>query len=225
MVEGEQLMILAEPTRYRAGLTLYGDYIDFSSLHSTVYELADQIPLAGHFEEFMLGFAYELRKAYQGEREVKDFGDQGIDKVTYFGCKFLWPFYLVHVGMLRWAAAFNPTTKTIQANLFQLEAATEDALVKGDLKIGRDCVDWLSRFRGLPADYLLQFIEDICLDYVSIPRAGKDRFAMLPETLRSVSSYSKEYAAFQERLEQISKFQKCKPDDLVSRAEWPDFKW
>ncbi len=39
-------MLFAEPTRYRAGLTLYGDYIDFSSLHSTVHQLADQIPLS-----------------------------------------------------------------------------------------------------------------------------------------------------------------------------------
>ena len=37
-------MLFAEATRYRAGLTLYGDYIDFSSLHSTVHQLADQIP-------------------------------------------------------------------------------------------------------------------------------------------------------------------------------------
>lgn len=218
-------MLFAQPTRYRAGLTLYGDYIDFSSLHSTVHQLADQIPLAGHFEEFMLGFAYELRKAYQGEREVREFGDAGIDKVTYFGCKLLWPFYLVHVGMLRWAAAFNPTTKTIQANLFLLEAATEDALTRSDSKIGRECVEWLSGFRGLPTNYLLQFIDDVCLDYISIARPGKQRFATLPRTLRSISSYSKEYAAFRKRLEQISKFQKCRPDDLVSRAEWPDFKW
>jgi len=218
-------MLFAEPTRYRAGLTLYGDYIDFSSLHSTVHQLADQIPLAGHFEEFMLGFAYELRKAYQGEREVKEFGDDGIDKVTYFGCKLLWPFYLVHVGMLRWAAAFNPTTKAIQANLFLLEAATEDALTRSDSKIGRECAQWLAGFRGLPTNYLLQFIDDICLDYVSIQRPGKERFATLPRMLRSISSYSKEYAAFRDRLEHISKFQKCRPDDLVSRAEWPDFKW
>jgi len=218
-------MIFAEPTRYRAGLTLYGDYNDLSSLHSTVHQLADQIPLAGHFEEFMLGLAYELRKAYEGQREIKEFGFNALDRISYCGCKLLWPVFLVQVGMLRWAAAFNPTTKSLQANLFRLEAATEDALIRSDIKIGRVCVDWLSDFRGFPTDYLLQFVEDVCLDYVSEPRPGKARFATLPHTLKSTHSFSNEYLAFKERLEQISKFQKCRPDDLASRTEWPDFKW
>lgn len=218
-------MLIAEPTRYRAGLRLYGDYNDLSSLHSTVHELADQIPLAGRFQEFVLGLAFELRKAYEGQRERREFGFDALDSVTYQGCKLLWPNFLVQVGLLRWAAAFNPTTKSLQANLFRLGAVTEDALRRSDAKIGAECIEWLAGFRGFPNDYLLQFVEDVCLDYVTETRPGKARFATLPRILRSTYSFSKDYQCFKERLEQISEFQKCKPGDLISRAEWPGFKW
>lgn len=216
-------MIFAEPTKFRAGITLYGDYMDFRSLHSTVHELADRSPLAGHFEEFILRFAYELRHAYQGDREEKEFGDVGIDYVKYFGVPILWPLHLVFVGLLRWAAAFNPTTKEMQANLFRLETATENALLRADSKIGMECVDWLSSFQGYANDYLLEFVDDCCLQYITA--TGRERFKSLPRILRKLSLFSMEYDDFRKQLEQIARFQKCRPEDLSNKVEWPEFRW
>lgn len=218
-------MLFALPTKFNAGLTLYGDYNDFDSLRDTIHALNDKPPLAGHFEDFISSFAYELRHAYQGDREVTQFGDEGINHVVYFGCNILWPYHLVYVGMLRWAAAFSPTTKEIQANLFRLEACTETALLRADAKIGGECVEWLSHFQGYANDYLLEFIDDCCLDYITQERPGKARFRSLPKVLRRLSLYSMEYDAFREKLEQIAKFQKCSVHDLANKAEWPEFKW
>ncbi|HMS09515.1 MAG TPA: hypothetical protein PKE66_08535 [Pyrinomonadaceae bacterium] len=218
-------MIFAKPTKYKAGISLYGDYRDLSSLHSTVHQLADRIPLAGHFEEFIASFAYELRHAYQGDRETIEFGDEGFDRDTYFGCSILWPYHLLYVGFLRWAAAFNPTTKEIQGNLFLLESCTERALLEADPKVGSECIQWLSQFDGFPSNYLLAFIDDCCFDYITVETQGKRRFQSLPSTLRRLDPISNEYLAFEEQLQQISKFQKCSPHDLHNREEWPEFKW
>jgi hypothetical protein len=221
-------MIFAKPTKYGAGIEIFGDYHDFTDLHETIHRLADENgPLDGGQGEFALSLAYEVRHAYQGDRGVHKFiGDiYHSESAIYYSFKMLWPIFLVQLGLLRWAAGFQPTTREYQANLFRLEACAESALISYDPFVGRRCLEWLTRFQWFSDKYLLQYVQNCSLQYVTVGKAGKIRFKELPEILRMLSPFSKEYRAFEEYLQSIAKEKGCRPEDLTDIEEWPEFKW
>ncbi len=221
-------MIFAKPTKYGAGIEIFGDYHDLGNLHETIHHLADEGgPLSGGRDEFVLNLAYEVRHAYQGDREVHKFaGDVSHSETTiYYSFRTLWPIFLMQLGLLRWAAGFQPTGREHQANLYRLEACTENALVSFDPFVGRRCVEWLSHFQGLSGKYLLQYIQNCTLQYVTVGKPGKARFKELPEILRMLSPFSQEYRAFEEYLQGIANEKGCRPEELNDFESWPQFKW
>lgn len=144
----------------------------------------------------------------------------------YYGESILWPIFLVQVSLLRWAAAFVPTTKAMQSNLFRLEACTEDALLSYDHAIGTMCIELMNCYAGLSPDYLTEFITERAKVYIGYPSEGKKRFKQLPAILRSIAPSSPEYLKFEMQLQKIAKQKECKPEDLTTTAnEWPKFKW
>ncbi|HXD34924.1 MAG TPA: hypothetical protein VN643_27640 [Pyrinomonadaceae bacterium] len=220
-------MIFGKVTKYGAGLTIYGDFSDFVSLHQTVSDLTNGPTIDGGLEDFMLGLAYEIRHAYQGDRELLRPPANSLETESsiYFGFKQLWPIFLMQLGLLRWSAGFQPTNKEQQANLFRIEACAERVLVSYDPFVGRRCVEWLSLFPWLSGGYLLQFVEQCSLQYVSGKERGKARFKKLPDILHMLSPLSQEYRAFEEHLEQCAKDNNCRVQDLHDPHPWPDFKW
>jgi hypothetical protein len=221
-------MIYAEATKYGAGIQIYGDYHDFGNLHETIHHLADEGgPLRGGQDEFVLGLAYEVRHAYQGDRKVHKFaGDvTNSESTIYYSFLTLWPIFLMQLGMLRWAAGFQPTDREHQANLYRLEACAEKALISYDPFVGRRCVEWLTHFQGLSSKYLLLYIQNCSLQYVTLGKAGKARFKGLPDILRRLSPYSREYRNFEEYLQGIAKEKGCRLEELHDLEPWPEFKW
>ncbi len=217
-------MLRSEPTRYGAGITLYGDYYDLRSLHDTIHDLSKGSPLIYSLEEFLLGLAYDVRHAYQKDRKVETFGSDQYDQVTYGGVDLLWPIVLVQIRMLRWAAAFHPTTREHQSNLSRLESCAEQSLKEYDLLIGEKCVEWLNFFNGFPPTYLPEFISDVTKKYLFESKGGKQRFRRLPGILGMVHPMSEEYRAFEEEIRAIAKEKGCKPEELHDSSEWPEFK-
>ena len=67
-------MLVARPTRYGAGAMICGDYYDLRGLRQTVHTLARDAPISEAASEFSLGLAYDLRHAYQGDRETVTLG-------------------------------------------------------------------------------------------------------------------------------------------------------
>ena len=120
-------MLIGRPTKYGAGITLAGDYIDLRDLRETIHYFAsDEGPLPPHHGEFVQGLAYDVRHAYQGDRRVETVDSQ-IANSTYFAVDIIWPIFLVQVAMLRAVASYIPTERTHQANLYRLEACVEHA--------------------------------------------------------------------------------------------------
>ncbi|HXQ36376.1 MAG TPA: hypothetical protein VN843_20350, partial [Anaerolineales bacterium] len=115
-------MIFSKPTKYGAGIELYGDYQDLNSLRQTILDLSDGA------DEFVLGLAYEVRHAYEGARGTISVSLPGMPPTTYFHFKTLWPIFLMQVALLRWSAAYQPTNKEHQSNLYRLEASTDESL-------------------------------------------------------------------------------------------------
>ena len=218
-------MLIARPTQHGAGLTLYGDYWDLENLHRTIHDLAAGSPLKGDLQDYLLGLAYDVRHAFQRDREEESFGRDEYDRVIYRGVKILWPVILFQTALLRWSAAYQSTGKEQQANLYRLEHCAESALNEYDASIARECVGWLDSFCGVPDDYLVTYVTEVCYRYVFTGAAGKTRFKRLPAALHSLRPFSKEYEEYKGNIAVVAKEKGCEPHELRLRREWPAFKW
>lgn len=218
-------MLISEPTKYGAGIIIYGDYWDLRNLYNTIHELSEGIPLEKNFSEFVLGLAYEIRHAYQKDRGEKTFGVDEYDTVTYRGVSILWPIILSQTGLLRWSASFHPTNREHQANLFRLESCIQAALQSYDSVVGQQCFEWLTLFHGFPDNYLIEFFYERTKAYLFENRHGKSRFKRLPSILKSLTTISGEYQEFSSYLYNLAEEKKCEVNALQDWSAWPNFKW
>ena len=217
-------MILTTPTKYAAGIILWGDYWDLGSLHETIHSLVESAPVNEDTKDTILGLAYDIRHAYQRDREEREFGNDEYDKVIYRGEKVLWPVILFQVNALRYCAAFQPTTKEQQANLYRLASCLENSLKDVDPVIGAQCIEWLNSPSPITKDYYPLYVNEASRNYIIGP-AGKSRFKKLPKILHSLHPLSEEYREFASDLEGIAKEKGCSPFELHDLSEWPEFKW
>lgn len=219
-------MIISKPTRYGAGPAIFGDYWDLNSVHETIHNLATGKSLKGTpVSEFVLALAYDIRHAYQGDRERKRFGFDDLDTVEYRGVKVFWTVIIPQLGLLRWAAGFHATSKKDQANLFMLEWCVENALEEYDRQTGKMAFDLVTIFQGMGSNYYTQFIDEVTRRYLFEGRPGKARFRRLPEMLRKMSPISEGYRQFAAFLEGKARERGCSPHELSDKSDWPEFKW
>jgi hypothetical protein len=213
-------MLFAEPTKRGMGIGLYGDYNDLRNLHQTVHALcgSDRDDL-DHQKESTLHIAYELRKAYEGQRETIKHPD------SYYGVKIAWPIILFYTSYLRQCAGFCPTSKEHQANLYRLEHCVENALLKYDFKIGAEIIESYSRLGFVSEDYLFAFVDDITYQYLYGGGSGKLNFKRLPKLLWQLHELSDSYKEFAEYMKQQAQIHSCSVYDLHDSRDWSEIKW
>lgn len=111
-----------------AGILLVGDHTSLTWLHEVVHEVNDRSPIVIDKEGSFLGLAYDVRKAFERQREVieppKHFEEIGVR----YGVQILWPVILLQQRLLRQSLAFLSHTAKTQAITYALEAVIEDAL-------------------------------------------------------------------------------------------------
>lgn len=211
-------------TDHGTGIIVFGDNLDLTSLCETIRSLYDGVPLVGTLEECLYDLAHEVAQASQGSRVIMPPGHAVPEAESYSWIIRLWPRFLMELGMLRWASGFHPISKRDQANLFSLEACAERALLSYDGTVGQEAIHWLNSFTGLPDTYLTEFIVEVDAMYVRSSNTGKERFRRLPEFLRMLHPWSKDYLAFQEQMIRLAKEKNCEPDRLIA-DNFPEFEW
>jgi len=114
--------------RNHAGILLVGDYTSLTWLHEVVHDVNERSPIVKDKEGSFLGLAYDVRKAYERQREVikppKHFEDIGVR----FGVQILWPVLMLQQRLLRQSLAFLDHNAKTQAIAYALEAVMEDGL-------------------------------------------------------------------------------------------------
>lgn len=218
-------MLFAKPTQHGAGIILYGDYYDLKSLHATVSYLYDGIPNDCGVGDFLSALAYDIRHAYQMNREIIKLGFDQSDTVEYRGVKIFWPIILFQIALLRWYTRFKPTTKEHLSDLFRLEYIVEESLSEVDLEVGRQCINWLNSFPGITNNYLFSFADEMAYKYVFQETSQKKRFKKLPEILNGLLEHSKDYKTFNDFMQSKAKEKGCSVFELTSLTDWPEFKW
>ena len=121
-------MLTYQLLKNHAGLLLAGDYQSLRSLRDIVVDVNNRSPIIRDKEGSFLGLAYDLRKAYEGQRKVVE-PPEGYPEIgPRFGVEIVWPALLWQCRALRASMAFINTSKHMQAHAYALEAVIEDGL-------------------------------------------------------------------------------------------------
>lgn len=214
-------MLRGECTPHGAGIRLSGDFYDFHRLHETIHYLVGE---DYDMQEFVLGLAYEVRKAKSGQREIVMKGSDD-EPSTYYSVDILWPEFLAQVSMLRNLAAYKTTDSAIQSDLYRLEACIENALDEHDANISKKVMGWVKEFGFVSKDYLTEFVFIQCREFVFSGTTLKARLKKLPGILSSLFPQGVDYKAFEKELQELAAAENSHPQDFHDWTEWPEFKW
>ncbi|CAG9184034.1 DUF6904 family protein [Cupriavidus pampae] len=122
-------MLMYDLLKNHAGILLCGDYKSLCSLHEVIHQVNEKSVLIKDKDGPFLGLAYDLRKAYEGQRRKFKAPAHYPEIGPSFGVEIIWPVILLQCSMLRAALAFFDCTKRHQAFTFALEDLVEAALI------------------------------------------------------------------------------------------------
>lgn len=104
-----------------AGIVLCGDYSSLQSLYEVVHVVNEKSMLLEDKESWFLGLAFDVRKAYERQRQVFQTPAHFPEKGTRYGVEILWPVILLQCSMLRASLQTFDNTKLEQAMTYALE--------------------------------------------------------------------------------------------------------
>lgn len=121
-------MLSFEVLRNHEGLQLLGSSDTLRGFHAILHDVNERSPLIQDKEGFFLALAYDVRKAYEGQRKKRKPDPHHPHTGPLLGVDILWPTLLVQCRMLRASLGFIDTTKRHQAYAYALEAVVEEGL-------------------------------------------------------------------------------------------------
>jgi len=222
-------MLQGYPTKNGTGISIFGDYGDLECLYETVHEIAEpldenDVRLKGQ-SQILMNFAYEIRKAYSGQRltdKVTFFGDD--HELLYFGFQCVWTDILIFISILRHNAGYIQTDKKQQANLYMLEYVVDKALFAYDAEGANIIQHYIGKRINITNQYAFIIYQALQINFVS-DRSGKKRFRNIPQLIENhFSEWRKEYKDLILSFEISAKEQNCEITDLEF-ADFPEIKW
>ena len=222
-------MLQGYPTKNGTGLSIFGDYGDLSNLYATVHQIAESVDeyddkLKGQ-NQLLMNFAYEIRKAFSGNRIIEKIVFDGDDKeLEYYGFKCVWTDILIFIATLRHNAGYSQIDKQNQANMYMLEHIVEQALFEYDPEGANEIQHFIGQRINITNKYAFIIYQALHIKFVS-NTSGKRRLRKIPQMFGDYfSEYRKEYKELIHSFEVSAKQQNCKITDLEFR-DFPDIKW
>ena len=121
-------MLACNSLKNHSGVLLNGDYWSLRRLHQTIHEVNDKSPLIKDEDGPFLGFAYDVRKAYEQAREVIHPPSAYLEVGMRYGVKITWPEILAYHRILRVSFSYIDSSLFNQAVAYSLEAAIDEAI-------------------------------------------------------------------------------------------------
>lgn len=204
-----------------AGILLVGDYTSLTWLHEVVHDVNERSPIVKDKEGSFLGLAYDVRKAYERQREVIQ-PPKHIEEIgVRYGVQILWPVLMLQQRLLRQSLAFlNHTAKT-QTIAYALEAVIEDALREDFGAQAGHIIDLWQRLDPAQPE-VFEMIDSRGAIFCSWTKAQrKAGFAQL------LSSFDPMYDRLYEIRLKNGEKNLISPGEFAAweNAEWPDPRW
>ena len=216
-------MLQGYPTKNGTGISIFGD---LSSLYETVHGIAESMDENNiHFKgqsQLLMNFAYEIRKAYSGQRLNDTIIFDGDDKkLHYYGFQCVWTDILIFIAVLRRNVGYIQTNKLQQANLYLLEYITERTLFKYDAEGANLIKDFIGKRINIANKYAFLLYQALHLEFIT-QKIGKKRFRNITQLINEhFSEWRQEYKEIILSLEFSAKEQNCQIIDL----EFPEIVW
>lgn len=207
-------------TPHHAGVALWGDSATLGRLHKLIHHVVDESAYIEDEEGFVLGLAYDMRKAFEGRRsqDYRTFSED--DRCRIYGAEVLWPLLLVQVGVLRQAMAFIPTNKLDQAIMFELEHVVESAVRAAVPILADEIIYRMSCIGSASYMHLDSVLDSRCRYFIELP--PKQRLKTLPKLMETFDPMYE----FLAETGVSSGPGAITPDAFVDTPEgWPDFEW
>jgi hypothetical protein len=121
-------MLTYRPLKNYGGITLCGDYLSLRRLYDVICNVNEKSSLIRDKEGLLLDLAYDVRHAYEQQREIIKPPESIPEQGTQLGVAVLWPTILVQCSQLRQSLAFMDHNKEHQAVAYELEFLLERAI-------------------------------------------------------------------------------------------------
>nr|WP_319511382.1 hypothetical protein [uncultured Draconibacterium sp.] len=222
-------MLQGYPTKSGTGISIFGDYGDLYSLYSTVHEIANSLDEYNERlkaqNQLLMNFAYEIRKAYSGNRLTDKLIFEGDDKeMYYYGFHCVWTDILIFIATLRYNAGYIQTEKLHQANLYMLEYVVEKAMFDYDAEGASIIQYFIGQRINVTNKFAFIIYQALHIHFVSA-RTGKKRFRNIPSLIGDFfSERGQEYKNLIASFETSAIEQNCEITDLEFDT-FPDIKW
>ncbi len=220
-------MITANPTKHGTGVQVWGDYGDLNFLYETTSKLMvseenTQNKYAQERNRLLSYFCYELRHAFQGDRDQKKICYTE-DKSTYFGFKIDWVTYVITLSCLRDNMHFVIMNEADIANIRLLEYWGKQAMLAFDEK-GATRLNRYIEIGILNDDNLFLFHQQlVCQYYRTKPTVT--RFIRIPELLNQLYGASRDRILLENQIKKDAEKLNCDISELETVYDDVDFEW
>jgi hypothetical protein len=204
-----------------AGILLVGDYTSLRWLHEVVHDVNERSPLVRDKEGMFLGLAYDVRKAYEQQREILKAPEHYEEIGLRYGVRILWPVLLLQQRMLRSSLAYLDHTAKTQAIAYALETIIEQALLEDFGQQGKDAVALWQRIDPAQPSVFVMLGSRGAIFCSWTKAERKRRFLYL------LTSFDPLFDSYYTLRLQRGEKNLVSPGELAlwANAEWPDPKW
>lgn len=207
--------------RNHAGILLTGDYTSLRWLHDTVHAVNERSPLVKDKEGLFLNLAYDVRKAYEQQREIlqppENFEEVGIR----YGVQIIWPAILLQQKMIRTSLGYFDHSRRDQAIAYALEAILYEALREDFGPDAGGVIDQWDRINLAYRDVFEQLYTRAALFSSWTKSQRKRQFADL------LASFDPMYTSYYALRVSNGYKNLISPDEFEkwTAFEWPDPRW
>jgi hypothetical protein len=177
-------MLFIDKTKNNGGFILWGDYWTLRELHSLCMDAAEKSPTLDN-EGLLAALAYDLRKAYEKQRESDTVGHFE-EEMQIYGVEQVWPTFVVQLVLMRTALAFYDSNKLEQSLVYRLEYLFLDAVPAILPKVSNEVLSAFSRLSGLQEQQVSDLLGSRVSYFLSLTKAK--RVTELPTILRSLDA-------------------------------------
>jgi len=216
-----KVMLCYGLSKSHAGILLSGNYLTLRELQQVLHDVNEHSALIRDKEGPLLALAYDLRKAYEGQRKVIKPPEHTPEIGTRYGVELLWPLLLFQCRLLRDALAFMESKKPQLAMTYLLEDVIESALAEDFGPDAREIIEHWNRL-DTRHRYAGTKIDSRCAQYCAWTKAQR-RDGLSGLLLSLDSMYPALYPHWAKK--GLTNLMAPEKLDEWEGLEWPDPKW